>query len=466
VAARVPVPTHVPYVPHTPLDIEAMLDAIGIADVADLFQQIPARLRADAAMDLPPSLSEPEVREHLEALAAQNRTAGTSAFVGGGCYPHFVPAAVDKLLLRGEFATAYTPYQPEVSQGTLQATFEFQSLVALLFGLDVANASMYDAASATAEAVLMARRMRPDRHTVWVSRAVHPQYRRTIATYTTGLDITYREAPIGADGATDWSALDERTLRDTACVVLGYPNVLGVLEDVGAVARVARPADALVITTTAEPLALGLCKAPGSLGADIAVGEGQSLGLPLSYGGPGVGLFATRDPFVRHMPGRVVGATVDAEGRRGYVLTLATREQHIRRERATSNICTNQTLCAVAVTIYLSLLGKQGLHALAELNYRRAHQAAARLRAHGARLRFSAPFFNEFVIELPDARHRWEELAEQGMLAGIRLDDWYPELANCLLITVTEVHGATDIDRLVNGISAKQNGRGAIDATA
>lgn len=446
------VPTDVPYVPHTAGDVAAMLKTIGAARVEDLFSHVPERLRAET-LDLPASRTEPEVRACIESLAAENRVGETVSFAGAGAYPHWVPEVINTLLLRGEFATAYTPYQPEVSQGTLQATFEFQTLIAMLFGLGVANASMYEGASATAEAVLMARRVVRDRPCVWISRGIHPHYRRAVATYIRGLDLQYRELPLGADGRTDLSPLRAGGACDAACVVIGFPNVFGLLEDVRAAADIAHADGALLVTTTTEPLALALCQPPGALGADIAVGEGQSLGLPISYGGPGVGLFATRERFLRHMPGRVAGATVDADGRRGYVLTLATREQHIRRERATSNICTNQTLCAIGVTMYLSLLGRTGLRQLARVNYRRAHEAAARLEAAGVRIRFRAPFFNEFVAEVAEARARWEELASQGLLAGIPLDTWYPELADCLLIAVTEMHGKREIDRLVAGLS-------------
>jgi len=443
------IPDGVPYVPHTAGDVAGMLETIGVTSLDELFVQVPEDLRRRAVLNLPGPAAEPAVRARLESLAAQNRVAGAVSFAGCGAYPHWVPEVVNVLLMRGEFATAYTPYQPEVSQGTLQATFEFQSLVAMLLGLEVANASMYDGASAAAEAVLMAHRVRPDRRVVWISRAVHPQYRQVIATYIGSLDLECRDLPVASDGRTDLSGFSVDVAREAACVVLGFPNAFGVLDDVRMAAETARAGGALVVTTTTEPLAFGLCVPPGVLGADIAAGEGQSLGLPMSYGGPGVGLFAIREQLVRHMPGRVVGATVDAEGRRGYVLTLATREQHIRRERATSNICTNQALCALGVTMYLSLLGRRGLRDLALLNYRKAHRVATRLAAAGARLRFTAPFFNEFVVEVRDARARWEDLASHGVLAGVPLDTWYPELGDCLLIAVTEIHQPHDIDRLV-----------------
>ena len=444
------------YSPHTPADIAAMLAAIGTArSIDDLFAHIPAALRAGGAIDLPPGVSEPELRRRLGALAARNGAAGAAVFLGGGAYPHWIPAVVDQLLLRSEFATAYTPYQPEVSQGTLQATFEFQTFAALLLGLEVANASMYDGASATAEAVLMARRLLPGRRTVWVARALHPHYRAAVVTYVQGLDdVTVREIPFAADGRTDLAALGAGLGPDALCVVLGYPNVFGVLEDVAAVATLARRAGALCITATAEPLALALVRSPGGCGADIAVGEGQSFGLPVAYGGPGVGLFATRERYVRSMPGRLVGETLDARGRRGYVLTLATREQHIRRERATSNICTNQGLCALAVAVYLSLLGRRGLRQLADINYAAAHAAAARLEAAGVPRLLAGPFFNEFVVHAPAAATAWEALAADGVVAGFPLGRWYPELEGALLLCVTETHAPEEVERLV-GVLAR-----------
>ena len=442
------------YSPHTPADVEAMLRAIGATSIDDLFAQVPAGVRARAALGLADGLSEPALRQQLEALAARNTGALVPAvFLGAGAYPHWIPAVVDQVLQRSEFATAYTPYQPEVSQGTLQAMFEFQTFSALLLGLDVANASMYDGASATAEAVLMARRVLPGRRTVWLSRALHPHYRATVASYVGGLgDLALRELPFAADGRTDLGPL-RAAGDDTLCVVLGYPNVFGVFDDVVGAARLARAAGALTITATAEPLALAYARSPGGSGADIAVAEGQSFGLPVSYGGPGVGLFATREAHIRSMPGRIVGETVDTQGRRGYVLTLATREQHIRRERATSNICTNQGLCALAVTVYLSLLGRHGLRRLAEVNAAAAHEVATRLAAAGVPQRFDGPFFNEFVVRAPEAVARWEALAADGIVVGFPLRRWYPELDDALLVCVTEHHRAEDVDRLVGTLA-------------
>jgi glycine dehydrogenase subunit 1 len=442
------------YLPHTPADVAAMLATIGIGSIEDLFAHVPAALRVRGDVPLPPGLTEPELRQKFETLAARNAGASATAFLGAGAYPHHVPTVVDQILLRSEFATAYTPYQPEVSQGTLQAIFEFQTFVAILLGLDVANASMYDGASATAEAVLMARRLLPDRRVVWVARSLHPQYRATIATYLRGLhDLDVREVGFTAEGRIDLAALRSGAGPDTLCAVVGYPNVFGVVDDLTAVAGIMAGVGGLTISSTTEPLALALVRSPGAAGADMAVAEGQSFGLPVAYGGPGVGLFATCERHMRSLPGRLVGETVDVQGRRGYVLTLATREQHIRRERATSNICTNQGLCALAVTVYLSLLGRSGLRELARVNYRAAHAAAARLDAAGAGLVFGAPFFNEFVVRAPDAVARWDRLARDGLVAGFPLARWYPELGDALLLCVTETHTPEQVDRLVGALS-------------
>jgi glycine dehydrogenase subunit 1 len=444
------------YVPHTTGDVAAMLARIGVRSLDDLVSHVPAHLRARAAIELPPGMSEPELSDRLADLAARNLDgAREPAFLGAGAYPHVVPTVVDHVLRRAEFATAYTPYQPEVSQGTLQATFEFQTFVALLFGMDVANASVYDGASALAEAVLMARRLLPRRRVAWLARSLHPQYRAVVRTYLRGLDdVELREIAFGPDGRIDKTALGAALGDDALCVVVGYPNVFGIFDDLAAAAAMAHAVGALAISATAEPLALALARSPGAAGADIATAEGQSFGLPLSYGGPGVGLFASRDQFVRSMPGRIVGETVDARGRRGFVLTLATREQHIRRERATSNICTNQGLCALAVSAYLSLLGRNGLRALAQLNYRRAHVVATRLGAAGVRTMFSGPYFNEFVVRLPNAEERWEALlGEQRLVAGLPLARWYPELRDGLLLCVTEVHAERHVERLVAALS-------------
>jgi glycine dehydrogenase subunit 1 len=363
---------------------------------------------------------------------------------------------VDNILQRAEFYSAYTPYQPEVSQGTLQAIFEFQTLVAMLFGLEVANASMYDGASATAEAVLMALRLTPKRPRVILARSLHPHYRETVRTYLAGAgDSELLEAPFGADGRIDRAWLAQHVDQRTSAVIAGYPNFFGVVEDLRGLHAVAAAQGALLVTATAEPLALAVLQSPGDCGAEIAVGEGQSFGIPLSYGGPGVGLFATRSKHVRSMPGRLVGEAHDDGGRRGYVLTLATREQHIRRERATSNICTNHGLIALAATVYLCLYGKHGLRRLAEVNLSRAHRAAASLTAAGRwRLAFDGPYFNEFALRGPGAQAALASAQAAGVLAGVPLGQWYPELDDAFLVAVTEVHDDAALARLQAELSA------------
>ncbi len=443
------------YIPHTEQDIGSMLAVLGLESVDELFSHLPDSLRAQAHIALPPGVSEAELRDRLTELADRNLGAA-AVFLGAGAYPHNVPAVVDQIVQRGEFATAYTPYQPEVSQGTLQAVFEFQSLIAALLGLDVANASMYDGASATAEAVLMAKRILPKRSTVLVSRALHPQYRQVMRTYLDGFPgVRLRELPWAEDGRLDRTAL-ERELDDNVIgAVVGYPNVFGIVEDVAAISQAVRQHGGLTISATTESLALGLLKSPGELGVDIAVAEGQSLGIPMSYGGPGIGLFACRQPYLRNMPGRLVGQTLDHDGRRGFVLTLATREQHIRRQRATSNICTNQGLCALAVTVFLCLLGRQGLRRLARQNVTKSHYARDLLTRSGrCQARFSAPFFNEFVLRVDNAEAVWQRLKAEGLVAGLPLYEWYPELSDCLLVCVTETHPRAAIERLARSLGA------------
>lgn len=438
------------FLPQTDDSVRAMLDVVGVERVEDLFRDVPAELRARASIDLAPGLPESDTLRRLEQLATRNSAAGCLSFLGGGAYPHFIPAAVDNLLQRAEFYSAYTPYQPEVSQGTLQAIFEFQSMVAMMLGLEVANASMYDGASAAAEAALMALRVQPKRARLVVARSLHPQYRQVLTTYLQGIrDTEVVEVDYGEDGRIDGSALAAQVDERTAAIVAGTPNFFGVIEDVAALAEVARRHGALLVTATAEAMSLAAVRSPGELGADIVVAEGQSLGVPLSYGGPGVGLFATRDRFVRSLPGRLVGEAHDSDGRRGYVLTLATREQHIRRERATSNICTNQGLIALAVTIYLSLAGKHGLARLGRLNLQRAHRAQSALTARGAwSARFSGPFFNEFTLRGRGVEAALRRARDAGVAAGLSLGQWYPELEDSIVLAVTETHSEADIDRL------------------
>ncbi len=432
-----------------------MLQTVGAASLEDLIAHVPAELRKTAGLRVAPGIAEAEVAARLGALAALNTGAtGLRSFLGGGYYRHYIPAVVRAITARAEFATSYTPYQPEASQGTLQAIFEFQTLITQLTGLEVANASMYDGASAAAEAVLMAHRVLPRKGVVAVSRGLWPDYRIAIRTYLSALaGVEVVEIPFDSSRGT--VALDElqRLAGDALlCTVTGYPNMFGMVEPLAAISAIAHRAGALSISATAEPLALGLLKAPGEVGADIAVGEGQSFGLPLQYGGPGVGFLAAGSAHLRQMPGRLVGETRDRDGRRAFCLTLATREQHIRRERATSNICTNHSLCALAVTVYLSLLGAQGLRELAERNVELAHYAADRLVAAGIKTRFAGPFFNEFVVELSSVPRMLEAAERGGLLAGVALGRDYPELDGCLLICVTETNDTADIDLLCEAL--------------
>ncbi|WP_242344827.1 aminomethyl-transferring glycine dehydrogenase subunit GcvPA [Anaeromyxobacter terrae] len=429
------------YHPHTPEDVRAMLDAIGAESLDALFRSIPQRLRLSRPLDLPPAADEITLFSELRALSARNDTAHPP-FVGAGCYAHHVPPVVDQLLLRGEFFTAYTPYQPEISQGTLQALFEWQTFVCLLTGMDVSNASMYDGATATAEAALMATRV-TGRSKIVVSAAVHPEYRKVLATYLRSTGDEIATVPFGADGRTDLAALEKAVDGETAAVIVGYPSFLGVVDALPEAAAIAKRAGALTISVTAEAVALGLLQAPGALGADVAVGTFQSFGNPVSFGGPAPGFFALREQYLRQMPGRVCGATVDKHGRRGFVLTLSTREQHIRREKATSNICTNSGLCALAATIHLSLLGKKGLAELARLNYARGRMLKDALGRAGIAPVFSAPAFNEMAFDVGDAEAVVARLAKRGIAAGAPLGRWYPELPKAkgaLLCVATELH--------------------------
>jgi glycine dehydrogenase subunit 1 len=445
------------YTPHTSADQERMLGVLGLASVDELFRHVPASLRGRAKIALPDGLTELAVRRRLAHLAGQNVSAADwSFFLGGGIYHHFIPSAVDATISRSEFSTSYTPYQPEVSQGTLQALFEYQTLICQLTGMEVSNAAVYDGASAAAEAVLMARRIQPaSKRRVLVSRALHPQYRGVIATYLKNLtDVQLEEVPFDGSGGTDLEALGQRLDDKSMCVVAGYPNFFGVIEDLAPIKSACAGVGAQLISVTSEPLSFGLLKPPGEFGVDIAVGEGQSLGVPMSLGGPAFGFFACQKKFVRNIPGRLVGETVDSEGRRGFVLTLATREQHIRREKATSNICTSQTLCTLAATVYMSLLGKSGMRRIAEVNLARAHGAKAQL-IEQAKLEpvFTGAFFNEFVLRDKNLAQSFARSADKKILPGIRLEQWYPELPDCFLTCVTEMNEPEEIAQLVRTIA-------------
>jgi glycine cleavage system P protein (glycine dehydrogenase) subunit 1 len=441
------------YHPHTPDDVRAMLDAVGASSLDDLFRSIPKPLRLSRALDVPPALDEIALFGELRRLAARNDVAHPP-FAGAGCYPHHVPPVVDQLLLRGEFFTAYTPYQPEISQGTLQALFEWQTFVCLLTGQDVSNASMYDGATATAEAALMATRL-TGRKKIAVSAAVHPEYRKVIATYLRSTHDEVAVIPFGKDGRTDLAALQKAVNGDTACVVAGWPNFLGVVEPLPEIAAIARKAGALTVSVTTEAVALGMLQAPGALGVDASVGTFQSFGNPMTFGGPAPGFFATREANVRQMPGRICGATVDRHGRRGFVLTLSTREQHIRREKATSNICTNSGLCALAATMHLALLGKNGLADLARLNHERARLLRDAMKRAGFEPVFSGPTFNETAFDVGDAEAALHRLAKKGIVAGAPLARWYPDLPKAkgaLLCVATELHSPELIELFAQAV--------------
>ena len=438
-----------PYFPNTDADRQAMLEAIGAASIDELFAMIPAELRAKRELCVLPAMGELELSAHLTALAARNTPATAAAcFLGGGCYDHFIPAVVDMVAARSEFYTAYTPYQPEASQGSLQAFFEYQTLITQLTGMDASNASMYDGGSAAVEAVLMAMHA-AGRSRVVTAKSVHPEYRQVLSTYLTnlGVDLIAVGTPEGTVSMSDLSAAVN---NETACVLLQHPNFFGCLEDVEKAADIAHNAGALFVASV-DPISLGLLKRPGEYGADIVVAEGQSLGNPMAFGGPYLGILACREQFLRRMPGRLVGQTVDRRGRRCWVLTLQTREQHIRREKATSNICTNQGLLALRATVYLSLMGPKGMRDVAELCLQKARYAAERLTSTPSlSLAFDRPTFKEFVVRVkgPSVDQLIEKAKNQDIFAGVPLGQWYPQLDDCLLVAVTEKRTKEEIERL------------------
>jgi glycine dehydrogenase subunit 1 len=437
------------YIPATEAEREEMLRAIGVPSIDALFADIPGVVQLHRRLNLPPALSDPEVMAHLAALAGRNVHAdGAPTFLGAGAYDHYVPSVVWHLAGRGEFLTAYTPYQAEMMQGELQAGYEYQSMLCELTAMDVANASMYDGASATAEASVMAKDL-TKRGEVLVSTAVHPEYREVLRTYTRPLGITVVEVP-HRGGRTDLAAIRAALSERAAAVIIQHPNFFGTLEDGTGLAALAHEAGALFICAVADPLSLGLLKPPGHWGADIVAGEGQPLGNHLNFGGPYLGMLATRQEYVRRMPGRLVGATLDTEGRRGFVLTLQTREQHIRREKATSNICTNEALLALAAAIYMAALGRTGFRKVAELNLHKAAYAKERLTAlPGYRLMFEGPTFHEFVLRTPRPPEQINAaLRAHGIIGGAVLGRWYPDLADGWLLCVTEQRTREQIDQL------------------
>ena len=431
-----------------------MLRTIGLNSADELFDSIPAEMRLRNHLDTPAAISEMELLAGFESLAARNQAARRPNFLGAGAYSHYSPTIVDHLIQRSEFFTAYTPYQPEISQGTLQAIFEFQTLVCQLTAMDVANASMYDGSTALAEAVLMAERI-TRRKKVITSTAVHPEYLDVVDTYVQHYGIELQRLDV--DAATGLTASEALAALDdqTAALVIQSPNFFGCVEDVRALAERAHAVGALLIVAVTEAISLGLLRPPGACGADIVIAEGQSFGVPLSYGGPYLGLFATRDKYARQIPGRLVGEAYDKQGRRGFVLTLATREQHIRREKATSNICTNEGLIALAATIYLETMGRRGLQEVARQCAQKAAYAARELAAlEGFSLAFSAPRFNEFVVRAPlPAKELLSRLAtERNITGGLALSRYYPERENDFLVCVTETNSRAEIDALVRGL--------------
>jgi glycine dehydrogenase subunit 1 len=439
------------YLPHTDDDVRSMLASIGVESVEALFKSIPDHLKVKGLLDLPPALTEPELRRELERLAGP---APLPTFIGAGAYPHVVPIAVEQLLLRSELYTAYTPYQPEVAQGTLQSMFEFQTMVAELLGLDVANASMYDGASATGEAVLMALRLSKKRDKVVVSSAVHPEYREVTRTLSAAVCGEFVEVPRDdKSGGTDLAAL-AAAAKNAAVVVVQSPNFLGVVEEGKKIAQIAKDAGALLVVAVPEVMSLGLFEPPGAYGADIATGEGLGYGVGVQIGGPACGLFAAREEYVRQMPGRLVGETIDSEGQRGFVLTLSTREQHIRREKATSNICTNQGLLALGFAMHMALLGKRGLVAAARQNLARVLHVKEAIASLGFKPRFSGSVFNEVAYRVPggDADAVVRAATDEGVVPGLALGRFHSDLKDTLLLCTTEVHSKGEVTKLVEAL--------------
>ncbi|MHC4660348.1 MAG: aminomethyl-transferring glycine dehydrogenase subunit GcvPA [Planctomycetota bacterium] len=442
-----------PFLPNTEADVRKMLSAIGISSIEDLFAYLPDDVRFNRNLDLPAPMTEMEMLAHGNGLAAKNiNLLQAISFLGAGAYHHYIPAAVDELSQRAEFYTAYTPYQPETSQGVLQAFFEYQTLIAELTGMDVSNASMYDGGSALAEAVLLARGTVRKGSKVIFPANLHPEYRNVVKTYLRDHAAGYVEIRYGEDGRLDMKALTDE-LDDAFAVVLQSPNFFGVVEDGAAVVEAAHGAGAIVIGIC-DPVTLMLVSPPGEYGADLAVGDAQSCGIPPYYGGPHLGFFAARQKYVRKMPGRLVGQTTDADGKRGFVLTLQPREQHIRREKATSNICTNHALCALRATIYMSLLGRGGMEKVAMHGLQKAHYLADKLgELKGCSLRFSGPFCREFVLKCPSpADGIIRKLSPKNIFAGVPLSWSYPEETDSLLIAVTEMNSRSDCDMLVEAL--------------
>ncbi|WP_124727163.1 aminomethyl-transferring glycine dehydrogenase subunit GcvPA [Staphylospora marina] len=440
------------YLPMTDRDREEMLKTIGVSSVEELFSEIPEEVCFKGRMNLPEPMSEPHLVKHMARLAGKNASMDRYvSFLGAGVYEHHIPSVVGHVISRSEFYTAYTPYQPEISQGELQAIFEFQTMICELTGMDVANSSLYDGHTALAEAAAMAS-SQTKRRKIIVSRAVHPESREILRTNAKGLNLEIVEVPLSG-GVTDLKALEEAVGDDAAAVIVQYPNFFGQIEDLGTIGQIAHTAKAMFIVSS-NPLALGILKPPAAFGADIVVGDAQPLGIPASFGGPHCGYMAVTKALMRRLPGRIVGQTVDEDGRRGFVLTLQAREQHIRRDKATSNICSNQALMALAASVYMSAMGKQGMQDVARLNVQKAHYAKKRLgEVKGLETVFDGPFFNEFVVKLSrPVKEVNKALLDRGIIGGYDLGVTYPELENHMLIAVTEMRTKEEIDQLAEAL--------------
>lgn len=443
------------YLPVTDQEREEMLKKIGASSLEELFSSIPEKVRLKKQLNLPEAKSEMELDKLMSKLADMNTGSNMSSFLGGGCYAHYAPAAIDQMLLRSEFYTAYTPYQPEISQGTLQSIFEFQTMISKLMKMDATNASMYDGATAAAEAIRMAAKINHKRKKVVIAGTIHPHYIETIRTYSEGIideiEIMDIDSATGTIKESELAKID----TDTICVLFQYPNYFGVMENVFKISETAKSKKALVVSIVTEMTMLGATIAPGDFGADIAVGEAQSLGLAPNFGGPGIGTFSTASKHVRKMPGRLVGKTTDKDGKECFVLTLAAREQHIKREKATSNICSNQGLMTLAVGMYLAIMGKNGVKDVALMNLKRREYMLNKITAETEAVKaFSAPSYNEFTILLPqNANKVAEKMAEKGILAGIPLSKYFPELDNALTVAVTELNSYEEIDRYVKTLA-------------
>ena len=438
-----------PYIPHTQKDTTEMLKVIGVSKIEDLFEAVPQEVMKKAKFDLPPGLSEQETSQKISTIAQRNQNPEAS-FLGGGVYHHYIPAPVPHLANRSEFVTAYTPYQPEISQGILQAIFEYQTMITRLTAMDATNASMYDGSSATGEVCLMASNI-TRRNKILVAQNVHPQYREVMQTYCNAKDLTLEEVPFDmTTGQIDQAKLSAQLSEEVAGIFIQSPNFFGVVEEMNKISAIAHEKDALSVQIITEALSLGLLKPPGEQNVDIVVGEGQSFGLPVSGGGPGFGFLATREKYIRQLPGRIVGETEDAEGKRAYVLTLQAREQHIRREKASSNICTNQTLCAINALVYLVCLGKK-LRDLALLNHQNSLHFQKKLTAKSWSRAFSAPFFNEFVVDAGDPAVL-KKLREKNIAGGLDLGRFYPELKGKILVCVTEMNSAEQMEKYLKNL--------------